>query len=304
MNNRTARLHGVRTVACLLAGAWMMAARPASAQHAHHGPVPPGLEHRPDVAAFVQQARAATERFRDRNEAVAAGYRLVGPDMPNMGQHWINISRVLKRPLDPARPSVLTYVPVGGQPVLTGVAYTVPLAAGELPSDFPFPGAWHFHTSTLTDEGFGLGMNGGRARTDHEGPRLAMIHAWIYTPNPHGLFAPDNWALSFVRLGISPPESPSSAAARALFLVAEGAGYYLDAIRHAAGLSVPEAEAVRTILERHQAELVPFVAAMRERGEATPEECAKLAVLWYALWIDVEAALPSVEAERLAPLKD
>lgn len=299
---KSPRHHGNYALACLLLAAWMPAAKPASAQHTHRASASPERESRPDEVAFVEQVRAATERFKDRSEAVAVGYRRVGPDMPNMGEHWINIDRVMQRPFDPARPSVLTYVGVDGQPVLTGVAYTVRVPAGEAPPEVPFSGTWHYHTGSLTEEGFGLGMHDSRGQPAHEVPRLAMLHAWIYTPNPDGLFAADNWALSFVRLGIRPPAAPSSAASRALFLAAGGSAYYLDAIRHVATLSAQEEEAVGAILARYRAALEPLAAAMRARGEATGAESEELATLWYALWKDVEAALPSVAGGQLAPL--
>lgn len=295
----------------------------AVAQHTHGAAPPPALEDRPDVVAFVEQARAATERFNDQGAAVAAGYRLVGPDMPNMGEHWVHLRRAMQRTLDPARPAVLTYVPVGGEALLTGVAYAMPMTSGEEAPDFPFEGAWHYHTGSLADEGFGLSSHesGGHNAMNHgamdhrgghdgetqgasgkSGPRLAMIHAWIYTPNPDGLFAPDNWALSFVRLGLSPPEAPSPDASRALFLAAGGVAYYHEAIRHAVELSSEQDDAVVAFLQRHRAASLALLPAMHQQGAASPEALRALSAIWERVWDDLQAALPADHVAALAPM--
>ncbi|MGH7627661.1 MAG: hypothetical protein ACREOJ_20390 [Gemmatimonadaceae bacterium] len=41
-----------------------------------------------------------------------------------------------------------------------------------------------------------------------------MLHAWLWLPNPAGMFASDNWALPFVRAGVPVPLADPSAAAR------------------------------------------------------------------------------------------
>ena len=45
----------------------------------------------PEATALIDKARQATEIFADRSVAIARGYRLVGRDLPMMGEHWLNV---------------------------------------------------------------------------------------------------------------------------------------------------------------------------------------------------------------------
>ena len=92
----------------LLAATRLRAQNVASQATDHHG-------HRvtlPDdasIARFVAAARSGTERYRDQQAAIEDGFRVVGPDFPGMGEHWIHIGRLLQARFDPARPSLLQY---------------------------------------------------------------------------------------------------------------------------------------------------------------------------------------------------
>ena len=44
-----------------------------------------------------------------------------------------------------------------------------------------------------------------------------MMHAWIWSPNPEGIFAADNWLIPLLRLDLTPPAEFSVAAAKALY---------------------------------------------------------------------------------------
>jgi hypothetical protein len=103
--------------------------------------------------AFVACAQAGTERYHDQAVAVLDGYRRVGSDFPGMGEHWIRMALVFDGTIDARHPEVLTYVVVGGTPRLLGVAYVVPLLAGEQPPPHPAGReAWHDPSRTLEDE--------------------------------------------------------------------------------------------------------------------------------------------------------
>ncbi|MGI8842870.1 MAG: hypothetical protein ACR2HZ_04155, partial [Gemmatimonadaceae bacterium] len=88
------------------------------------------------LTAFVAGARQGTAPYRDRSEAVRAGFRRLGPDFPGMGEHWISAARVFEE-FDPARPSMLSYATIAGAPTLIGVVYARALLAGEEPPDTP-----------------------------------------------------------------------------------------------------------------------------------------------------------------------
>ena len=77
--------------------------------------------------------------------------------------------------------------------MLVGVAYAVPLGPGEVPPDAPVSASgWHTHQGTLDDEG----LNGRHAGMDMgRGDRVAVLHAWVWLPNPAGTFEAQNWLL-------------------------------------------------------------------------------------------------------------
>lgn len=181
-----------------------------------------------EVAAFMSAARAGTERYRDRNVAIAAGFRRLGRDFPSMGEHWAHPGKVLAGHFDVADPAMLTYATIDGRPVLLGVVYAIPLEGGQPPP--PLPGgimAWHEHNGTVDEESF-LPEHSGDHSDGREGTRLAILHAWTLLPNPAGHFAAENWALPFARLHLAPPAAISEAAARALSLVSGSGDFYAN----------------------------------------------------------------------------
>ena len=245
----------------------------------------------PDPGTFLAATRSALEAYADPADALAAGFRPLGPDMPHMGQHWVHPGRAVSRDLDPSQPAMLTYLDVGGRAVLTGAAFTIPVAAGASPPDFPAPGAWHAHAGRLQDEAFGLVPHGVQ---DANRPRLAMLHAWTGVANPDGVWAADNWALPFVRGGYAVPPHVPPAAGRAVALAVGYEPFFNEAVARAARPTPEESEAVAALLSHHR-------AAIRSRLEATPAgqppDPAALADAWRQLWTELERAVPRV-AER------
>jgi hypothetical protein len=243
---------------------------------------------------FVDCARQGTAAYRDLNAAIRDGYRPIGGDFPAMGEHWIHVGRVFDGELDPARPEVLSYVRVGGNPVLLGAAYAVPLLADEAPPDWPAGReAWHDHYRGLDEETFlpehhisGAGRSG---------PRIAMLHAWIWAPNPDGMFAADNWAVPYLRLGFEVPEAPVSAS-RALSLASGGQDYFLRVIERVGGESAGIREAFGAAAVEVRALL------MRPTGGSAPgpARLEQLSRVWETLW---ESALGLLDAEARAELE-
>jgi len=244
---------------------------------------------------FVARARLGSARYRDPDSARAAGYRPVGPDFPGMGQHWVHPSLILRDTLDPSEPPVLEYAELGGRLTLVGVAYAALVENATPPTSLPVPAeAWHFHQGTVEEESFIRSHAGLGHDMTAVGPRIAVLHAWIWLDNPDGLLATDNWALPYARLGLLVPAHGSRAAARALALAAgDGGRMYLEALIHAVGQpDDSEMIAVATVVRRHQ-------AAARQQASHVDA----LDACWHALWDDVRTVVRPEVWERLVAIR-
>ncbi len=185
------------------------------------------------TARMLSAAREGTMRYRSIDSAIADGFKRVGVEFPAMGEHWVNLARVLENKFDPARPSVLTYITDGGRRRLAGVAYTALLAEGELPPKSAAPQAyWHEHNGSIAEESLPLHHAAGMATDAGPGaPRLSILHAWVWLPNPAGSFVTDNWTLPLARLGIDASHRTLSPdAIRGVSLANDDAGYYEQTI--------------------------------------------------------------------------
>lgn len=242
---------------------------------------------------FVARARLGSARYREPDSARAAGYRPVGPDFPGMGQHWVHPSLILRDTLDPSEPPVLEYAEINGRPTLVGVAYAALVMNATPPISLPVPAeAWHFHQGTVEEESF-IRSHAGVGHV-MPGPKIAVLHAWIWLDNPDGLLATDNWALPYARLGLRMPSRGSRAAARALALAAgDGGRMYLEALIHAVGQpNDSETTALASVVRRHQAQ-----------ARAHVPQAEELEACWLALWNDVKAVVRPEVWERLAAVR-
>lgn len=116
----------------------------------------------------LQQARAATARYRDLKNAIKDGYSNISVDVPNMGHHFMKTSLV-DSIFDIRYPEILVYNGLDtGNPELVAVEYAVPL-------NLPMP------------EGF---TGSGDVWNDTSGFPLWLVHAWVWKYNPDGVF---NW---------------------------------------------------------------------------------------------------------------
>jgi len=211
-----------------------------------------------DVEDFASRVRASTARYQDQDLALRDGYRRIGPDFPSMGEHWLHRAIVMRGEIDPLRPPILEYITVNGRPVLAGVAYAQ-LAYERAPvSPIPAPdSAWHYHAGSVDEESFIASHDAGGASDTTSGPRIAVLHAWLWAENPAGLFATDNWMLPWLRLGIQPPvlgPSPDSLTMIAA-LAAGGEDYFATLLRLRHGLGPGDAEKVAGILRRYSEKL-------------------------------------------------
>jgi hypothetical protein len=75
----------------------------------------------------LQQARAATDRYRDLKNAIKDGYTNINVDVPNMGHHFMKTTLV-DGIFDIRHPEILVYNGLEpGKPELVAVEYAVPL---------------------------------------------------------------------------------------------------------------------------------------------------------------------------------
>lgn len=261
--------------------------------------------------SFVSQAIAGAQAFRDKHAAIAAGYRRLGMDFPSMGEHWVNPVRVATGRFDAARPAMLSYADVGGRPVLLGVIYAIPLGPGEVAPALPasLRARWHEHNGSVDEEsafpehgaenegehglmhsehhsehGTGVGSAAeGAANGAALAPpkvRLALLHVWVGVPNPRGMFAAENWAIAFVRLGIAVPAAFPDGAARALALVSGADQYYLEVAR-LNGLATPDhVAAAGAAIEECRVKASGIVNRPRAGRALGQSELSELDVAW------------------------
>jgi hypothetical protein len=223
-----------------------------------------------EVNDFAARARESTARYQDQQEALKDGYRRIGPDFPSMGEHWLNRAIVMRGGIDPLRPPILEYITVNGRPVLAGVAYAQ-LAYDLAPvSEIPAPSlAWHYHAGSVDEESFIAGHAAGGASDTTRGPRIAVLHAWLWAENPAGLFATDNWMLPWLRLEARPPAMspvPDSLTMMAA-LAAGGEAYFTTLLRLRHRLEVETTNQVAAVLRRHAERLRSGARTSAEFGE-------------------------------------
>jgi hypothetical protein len=198
-------------LATLLAAAPLAAQQPGHGHHAAAASQAPGEQ--AALQAELDAVRAATARYRDHAQAVRDGYRLFAQESPLMGEHWYRRDLV-RGELDLAHPSTLQYANLGGRRVLVGVAYSVYRRPGDpLPSGFSGASdAWHTHDVTrlaraaTADRPLLHWLVERRIRNGKLGPGgrtlLTMLHAWVWSDNPDGVFALQQRALPYLRAGL------------------------------------------------------------------------------------------------------
>ena len=113
-------------------------------------PVQPGDQQKADQV--VQAARAAAEKYRDYKIALADGYKIFLPRIPQKQYHFTNYRYAFRarRHFDPSHPTSLLYEKHGDDYKLIGVMYTAKKGAGEdeLNSRIPLSIAqWHAHVN-------------------------------------------------------------------------------------------------------------------------------------------------------------
>ena len=113
-------------------------------------PVQPGDQEKADQVA--KAARAAAEKYQDYKVALADGYRIFHPEVPQKMYHFTNYVNAFHawREFDPSRPTSLLYEKHGDDYRLIGVMYTAKKDASEdvLNERVPLSIAqWHAHVN-------------------------------------------------------------------------------------------------------------------------------------------------------------
>ncbi len=247
---------------------------------------------------FLAKARVAAHAYVDRESALLDGFRPVGPELPSMGQHWLNPEFANMGFVDPSRPAFLLYVTIDGKPVLGGLGYTLTLAAGETIPVQPFgKEVWHEHAGTIAEEAYAV---------THHSPvsearfRVVALHVWHALPAPDGLFAAENWHLPYLRNGLAPPSSIDQRAARVLALTHGGDSYYSELLRRHADLDSAELSSVQTVLARYSRRAAAWTEHVRA-GDAVLS--ADPASAYESMWHELEAVLPERKKALLRQVK-
>jgi hypothetical protein len=276
----------------------LLAAAPLELAAQHGGMLPGSSPADSAQREFAAAVRAATARYRDPQVASADGYRPIGPDFPGMGEHWLNAALLVAGGIDQSHPQLLEYASIDGQLTLIGVAYAALTQSDTVPGSLCVAhAAWHFHSGTVDEESFIRGHTD-VAPGSGDGPRIAVLHAWVWLDNPAGLFATDNWALPFAALGLPVPSATPPAAGMALALAVRGDAYYEAAVRAVATPDSADLSWARTVLARRRAQVLEWVSRAR-RDTTGGRDTADLVTLWHNVWADIEAGVSPATAERL-----
>ena len=142
-------------------------------------------EHSPRQKALAE-VRQATAHYHDIDKAVgfgelrdAAGIACIDNPAGGMGVHFVNGSRI-DGVLDPARPEALVYEPQADGSMKLGAVEYVIFDSAWTGEDPPELFGHSFHYMPGQDE----------AKPNRYGlPAFWELHAWVWDPNPNGMFA-------------------------------------------------------------------------------------------------------------------
>jgi hypothetical protein len=127
--------------------------------------------------------------FRATSAAARDGFAPTLGDIPTMGVHWVNRTR-MEDGVRVEHPDHLLFTRIGGRDSLVGAAYAFrgPVNATIPPTFSSDLAHWHDHAN----------LGGGAGQTLH------MLHVW-FVPSPYGPFAGNNFFLPLMAAGIATP---------------------------------------------------------------------------------------------------
>ncbi len=166
------------------------------------------------TASQLETARQATEKYRDVQVAEADGFKAIGPDVPGMGIHYVQIGgrqsqqEAHSSGFDIEHPDILLYEKDSSSPngyALVGVSYLLRAETDTdgQPKNPPFPkslASWHRHSNLCVFPDRSVKANLDESQCQAQGGRFTgltqwMIHAWIWKDSPAGVFSPTNPAV-------------------------------------------------------------------------------------------------------------
>jgi hypothetical protein len=130
-------------------------------QHMHHGDTshmhmtasrPQTAEDQQRANEIVEQLRAGIEKYKDYHVALAEGFKIFMPNVPQQEYHFTNYENGFLEAFtfDPARPTSLLYKKTASGYELVGAMYTMPKRANEEQLNERVPlsvATWHLHTN-------------------------------------------------------------------------------------------------------------------------------------------------------------
>jgi hypothetical protein len=126
----------------------------------------------PQAASEIKQAKAATSKYQNIQTAYADGYADISVIKPNMGYHFMR-AEITDSVFEFAKPELLVYNRKADSSFqLVAIEYAVPF---DLSENAPAGFTGNDDVWTHSDE-FGLWL----------------LHAWVYSYNPDGIFQPMN----------------------------------------------------------------------------------------------------------------
>jgi hypothetical protein len=120
----------------------------------------------------LQQARAASARYLNIENAKKDGYIDISVDVEHMGHHYMKMTNVDLN-FDYRKPEILVYNGSEGNEQLVAVEYAVPIELTPSVAPEGFSGS-----TDVWDRNTGFG--------------LYLLHAWVWAYNPNGVFNPTN----------------------------------------------------------------------------------------------------------------
>lgn len=159
-----------------------------------------------NTVAELDRARQATEKYRDVRVAEADGYQILGSEFPGMGAHFV--LNLEPKGFQIEKPPILLYhkspdAPGGYTLLGVGYLFDAPEGPDGQPVNPPFPKSlarWHRHDNICVlpnlDNPHALSESECTAKGGHFVAKTQwLVHAWIWTDNPNGVFTPENPAL-------------------------------------------------------------------------------------------------------------
>jgi hypothetical protein len=183
---------GAALAALLVWGATSVGAAPF--EHHHKG----GSKIDRKLTRQLAQMRVATAPYAtDLEKAKTDGYRVITPNMKDMGFHYLNPGIA---DFDVTKPPILVYVRRDGKYQLGALEWVFPAKPKKPPLKGAkygsFPAACHYDDGTFTPA---ASEDDCAATSPETGtpfvfwhPKLVTLHVWIWYPNPDGLYNPTN----------------------------------------------------------------------------------------------------------------